>query len=391
MPRHDPPRIAHVIYALRTGGLENGLVNIINRMPIGRYEHIIICLTEADDFANRITVNGVRVIELHKRGGHDFRFYWRLWRLFRELRPDIIHSRNLAALETQLLAVTMRGVKRVHGEHGRDVNELDGKNRRYMALRRLMGHFIDSYIVVSKDLEHWLAAAAGIKPGKIAQIYNGVDHKKFSRDSDVPAGDLPLDWESQEYKLIIGTVGRLSPIKDQRSLLQAMGLLRDRKPQLFNQLHLLIVGEGPERQALAQEIANLNLQRQVWLAGERSDVPALLNRLDVFVLPSLSEGISNTVLEAMAAGLPVVATAVGGNTELVEDGFNGRLVPVADPAALAGVLAEILNDSAWRQAAGAHARQRVCQRFDWAFTVQSYAKVYDGLLRLPGHNQIVAE
>jgi len=100
MARHSPPLVAHVIYALTTGGLENGLVNIINRSPAGRYRHVIICITGADEFAQRITAGGVEVIELNKREGHDLGFYWRLWRLFRKLRPDIIHSRNLAALET---------------------------------------------------------------------------------------------------------------------------------------------------------------------------------------------------------------------------------------------------------------------------------------------------
>ena len=123
-----PPLVAHIIYALATGGLENGLVNIINRAPSDRYRHVIICLTTADDFAQRITAQDVEVIELHKRPGYDLSCYWRLRQLLRELRPDIIHSRNMAALEAQLCSLGMCSVKRVHGEHGRDVNDLDGSN-----------------------------------------------------------------------------------------------------------------------------------------------------------------------------------------------------------------------------------------------------------------------
>ena len=122
MNGRETPLVVHIIYALGTGGLENGLVNIINRMPPDRNRHTIICLTSADAFSGRLTLPGVQVIELHKQPGNDPGMYWRLWRTLRNLRPDIVHTRNLAALETQILGVFMPGVKRVHGEHGRDVD-----------------------------------------------------------------------------------------------------------------------------------------------------------------------------------------------------------------------------------------------------------------------------
>ena len=132
----QPPLVVHIIHELGTGGLENGLVNIINRSPPGRYRHAIVCLTRAGEFATRISAPDVQVIELHKRPGHDFGLYWRLLRALRMLRPAIVHTRNLSTLEMQFVAAVLPGVKHVHGEHGRDVFDLHGTNRKYNLLRK---------------------------------------------------------------------------------------------------------------------------------------------------------------------------------------------------------------------------------------------------------------
>ena len=329
-----PPLVAHIIYALSTGGLENGLVNIINRSPPDRYRHVIICLTAADEFVHRITADNVQVIELHKRKGHDLRCYWRLHRLLQQLGPAIIHSRNMAALESQLCSIGIPDVKRVHGEHGREVNDLNGSNWKYLNFRKFMRVFIHRYIAVSKDLEHWLTCRVGVRTDRVQQIYNGVDYNRFTPDKVKPMALLPTRWQALDGILVAGTVGRLTPVKDQQLLLRALAHLRDGHPELRDKLRLLVVGDGPLFPVLLQMIDQLALQDVVWLAGDRDDVPELLQAMDIFVLPSLGEGISNTVLEAMASGLPVIATAVGGNVELVEEGFNGALVPVGDHQAL---------------------------------------------------------
>jgi sugar transferase (PEP-CTERM/EpsH1 system associated) len=355
-------------------------VNIINRSPPERYRHVIICLTAADDFAQRITAEDVQVIELHKRAGHDLQCYWRLRKLLRELRPDIIHSRNMAALESQLFGLGLRNVKRVHGEHGREVNDLDGSNWKYLVVRKFMRFFVHRYIAVSRDIEQWLISMVGIRAGKVRQIYNGVDHDRFAPQSVKPLALLPARWRELDGILVVGTVGRLTPVKDQQLLLRCAAHLRATNPGLAARMRLLIVGDGPLYPALTQMIEQQGLQDMVWLAGDRKDVPDLLQTMDVFVLPSLGEGISNTVLEAMASGLPVVATKVGGNVELVEQGFNGSLVPVGDYQALSVALVALLSDNSLRARQGVNARQRVCQRFDWDRTVDAYLRVYDELL-----------
>lgn len=378
-----PPLIVHIIYALGTGGLENGLINIINRCPESRYRHAIICLTQAEHFATRLTSSDVEVIELHKKPGHDLGIYWRLWRQMRRLRPAIVHTRNLAALETQVLGLLMPGCKRVHGEHGRDIHDLDGSNRKYNALRRTLNPLIHQFIAVSKDLSGWLVETVRIPEGKVAQVYNGVDTQRFASraesSSDLPA-DMPEAFRPYADRIVIGTVGRLAAVKDQQLLIKALHNLVTQRPELRTTLRLILIGDGPEHAALRDQIESLSLSDLVWLAGDRDDIPALLRSMDIFVLPSLGEGISNTVLEAMATGLPVIATAVGGNPELVQDGTNGLLFPVGDADALTEAIATLIDNSALRLDMGRAAAAQIRQNFDWQRTVDSYLGLYDELL-----------
>lgn len=373
------PLVAHIIYALSTGGLENGLVNIINRSPPERYRHVVICLTSADEFAQRITANDVSVIQLHKRPGYDLRCYRQLRRTLRALRPDIIHSRNMAALESQLCSVGLGHVKRVHGEHGREINDLDGSNWKYLLFRRFMRLFVHRYIAVSKDLKNWLIESVGVRPDRVNHIYNGVDHQRFAPGNVKPSSLLPASWQHLDGIVVAGTVGRLTPVKDQQLLLRAVAQLRIEQPVIADRLRLLIIGDGPLLSMLTQLVEELALQDVVWLAGDREDVPALLRVMDIFALPSLGEGISNTVLEAMASGLPVIATEVGGNVELVENGYNGILFPVGDSRSLSAALVSLAKDSTERARLGANARLRVSQNFDWNRTVSAYLRVYDEL------------
>ena len=147
---YAPPLIAHVIHRLDVGGLENGLVNLINRIPPNQYRHAIICIEDYTDFRQRITRDDVQVIALNKRAGYDLKLYLKLFRVLRELKPDIVHTRNLAALEAQLIAVAARVKVRVHSEHGRDISDLKGENFKYNLLRKIIYPFVDHFITISE-------------------------------------------------------------------------------------------------------------------------------------------------------------------------------------------------------------------------------------------------
>ena len=375
------PLVAHIIYALGTGGLENGLINIINRTPPDRYRHVIICLTNADDFANRITLPGVQVIQLHKPAGQNFRVFWDLWKTLRTLRPDVVHTRNLASLEMQLVTLLMPGIKRVYGEHGRDIHDLDGTNKKYNLLRKAMQPFVHRYIAVSRDLLQWLKHTVAIPEKKLRQIYNGVDAGKFSpRQDDAQLGDLAPPGLLPENAVVVGTVGRLAEVKNQQLLIEAVGYLFTKRPILRGTLRLVLVGDGPLKLQLVDRVKQLGLSDVVWFSGDRNDVPVLMQLMDIFILPSLAEGISNTLLEAMASGLPVIATSVGGNVELIEEGVNGRLVPVNNVVAMADALAELVDDPTLRQSMGEKGLALVRTTFNWEKTVADYLAVYDTLL-----------
>ncbi|MYM62030.1 TIGR03088 family PEP-CTERM/XrtA system glycosyltransferase [Pseudomaricurvus sp. HS19] len=375
------PLVIHIIHSLGAGGMENGLVNIINRMPADRYRHGIICLTRSGEFASRIERPDVQIHEIHQRPGHDLAAYWRLWKLLYRLKPAIVHTRNLSALEMQLVAAMVPGVRRLHGEHGRDIYDLEGKNRKYNLLRQFMSRVVQHYICVSRDLEQWLHTTIGVPAAKVSQIYNGVDGDRFG-EASVVAGvaDFPAAWNMPDA-VIAGSVGRLVEVKNQASMLQALALIRDRDPILFARLKLVLVGDGPLRAELEALCAKLGLEQNLWLAGNRDDVADLLGKMDFFMLPSLGEGISNTILEAMAMKLPVIATAVGGNVELVEDGVNGLLVPVASDAVLADAMMKLAESPELREEMGENGYQMVGSQFQWPVTVNHYMAVYDRLLQ----------
>ena len=373
------PLIAHIIYRLDMGGLENGLVNLINRIPTERYRHAIICLTSYSEFYQRIQRSDVAVYALNKPLGNSPHTHFMLWRLLKQLRPDIVHTRNLAALEGMLPAFLARVPVRIHGEHGRDVGDLDGSNRKYQLLRRMLKPFVHQYIALSKDLERYLQERIHVPPAKVSQLYNGVDTKLFhpasgGREPLPCAGFAPAD------AFVIGTVGRMQAVKDQLTLARAFVLLLQMAPHARQRLRLLMVGDGPLRAQVADILNQADVGKLAWLAGERDDVPQIMRALDLFVLPSLAEGISNTILEAMASGLPVVATAVGGNSELVEEGRTGTLVPKSDPQAMAQAMLRYYTDASECQRQGREARSNAERLFSIGTMVSSYLSVYDRML-----------
>ncbi len=378
----QPPLVMHVLHRLDTGGLENGVVNLINRMPADAFRHMVVALTEVTEFRRRITRPDVPCIALHKPPGHGVKLYPRFWQLLREHRPAIVHTRNLAALEMQVpsWAAGVRG--RLHGEHGRDMSDLDGSNPRFQRIRRLYAPFVQRHVALSQDLQHYLLDKVGLRPGRVVQIYNGVDTARFRPRlaADAPPEGLP--FLPGQGLCVVGTVGRMQTVKNQLLLARAFVRLLQAQPALQQTLRLVLVGDGPQRQPVATVLAEAGLAHLAWLPGERSDVPALMRCLDVFVLPSLAEGISNTILEAMASGLPVVATRVGGNAELVDDGTSGLVVPSDDEAALAAALARLACEPALAARMGEAARAQAQSRFSLDAMVQAYQGLYERTLRI---------
>lgn len=368
------------MYRFDTGGLENGIVNLINHMPADAYRHAVLALTEVTDFKQRIKRTDVEFISLHKPPGHGVWQYPKLFKLFRQLRPHIVHSRNLAALEVQVPAWAAGVPVRIHGEHGRDVGDLDGSNVTYQRMRRVYKPFVHHYIALSRDLDDYLVQKVHVPPGKITQAYNGVDTDRFCPSPDGTQAIVGCPFDPAQHWLV-GTVGRMQTVKDQTLLAQAFVQALQLEPALKQRLRLVMVGDGPLR-AKAQGILDAaGIAHLAWLPGERSDVADVMRGLHAFVLPSLAEGISNTILEAMASGLPVIATAVGGNADLVQQPETGVTVPAADVDAMACELIKLAKDPKRAQTMGQAGRERVLGRFSMQAMVATYQGVYDQMLR----------
>jgi sugar transferase (PEP-CTERM/EpsH1 system associated) len=377
----DVPLVAHVIYRLDVGGLENGLVNLINRIPAERFRHAIICLTDYSAFRRRIQRGDVSVFTLNKPPGNSPVLHVKLWRLFMQLRPDIVHTRNLAALEGNLPARLAGVPVRIHGEHGRDIDDLDGRNTKRQVMRRLFKPFVHHYIAVSRDLESYLEQKVRVHPSRITQIYNGVDSERFHPAGE-ERGEVPCAGFAGKGDFVIGTVGRMQDVKDQLTLARAFVRLTQGTPQAEQRLRLVMLGDGPLRERVRVLLADAGVQQFAWLPGEHDDVPRIMRSFDLFVLPSLAEGISNTILEAMASGLPVLATAVGGNPELVEPGVTGTLVPRNDPESMARAMRVYAESAELCRRHGSAARRAVEQRFGMEAMVNAYMAVYDRLLAI---------
>ncbi len=381
MPNPAPPLVVHLVFRFATGGMENGVVNLLNRFPRGRYRHAIVALTDVSEFKHRLRdLADIEIVELRQPKGNDFDTHRRLYATLRRLRPAILHTRNLAAEEGQFVGFLARVPVRIHGEHGRDMYDLHGKARRYNLLRKLLRPFVHRFLTVSRDLADWLRDTVGVPPERIRQIYNGVDVERFAprggggRPPILPPGFAP------EGTVVFGTVGRMQEVKDQANLARAFVRMIASRPELRSTVRLALVGDGPLKAAAAEILAAGGCAELAWLPGERADIAEVLRTFDVFVLPSLGEGISNTILEAMATGLPVVATAVGGNPELVQPGETGALCKEADPDALAAELLPYALSADRRKAHGEAGRAAAVRRFSLDAMVAAYVDVYDSLL-----------
>jgi sugar transferase (PEP-CTERM/EpsH1 system associated) len=376
------PLILHVIHHLVTGGMENGLVSLINNLPSSSYRHAIVCIEDHSDFRHRLTRPDTEVLEMKRSQIGTWRMRYRLFRTFRRLKPAIVHSRNKSGLDA-LLPARLAGVPHcVHGEHGWDVHDLDGLSVKEQVLRRLHAPLVERYVTVSRSLRDYLVERVGIRPERITTICNGVDTGKFMPAPRKPADVLPAQLAG-EGLVIIGTVGRLQPVKDQRLLLHAFGELVRQSPALATTARLLVVGNGPLRDMLTQLAQSLGIAHLTAFTGDRTDVAQLLQCMDVFVLPSLAEGISNTLLEAMATGLPVIATRVGGNVELVRDGENGALFESGDVASLTRLLAGYVTGGDARRRHGERSRRLALESFSLEAMIEGYRGAYETLIH--GH------
>ncbi len=377
-------RIMHIAEGIGIGGgIENGIANLISRMDPERFDHVLCGIFEVGQQLERYPLDRVQILSLGQKRGRGRTQAPALTALIRRVRPDVVHSRNWGALEAVVAARWARRCSVIHSEHGYELNPGTEPARRYW-IRRIAYSLADHVFAVSDELRDHLARRTGYSSKNFGVIHNGVDTSRFRADAAIrrrARSELGIDSDN----FCIGCVGRVTPIKDYGTLLRAAEQLNTR----CSSWRVLIAGDGVERARFEEVVcANPVLQGKVRFLGTITDVSHFLNALDVFVLPSLCEGISNSLLEAMATGLPVVASNTGGNPEVAIDGESGLFFPVGDARTLARRLEQLHTDYELRSKIGQAASRRIKSEFSLNAMVRRYEELYaDGTV--PDRNDTV--
>lgn len=343
------------MYRFEFGGLQSLLAGCIPRIP-GR--HVVICLADADPAA-AATLGQTELIALdrHRRG--TWYAHCQLFAHLRRLRPAVLQTYNIGTIEYAFTAWLAGVPHLIHAEHGRGMVERQGDHRKYNLLRRVLAPLFETFVTVSNDMRCWMLDTVGIPAEKLRVIRNGIDTDHFQ----------PAD---RATPFVIGTIGRLDTIKAQSDLVDALILLKARG----RDVSLIIVGEGPQQPALEEQVRSAGLEHCVALPGAQREIAAILHTFSVFVLPSLSEASPITLLEAMASGIPVVATDVGGVPALLGGDLRGTLVPPSQPSALADAIERYMAKPSMARAHVTAARLFVVDQYSIDTTAAAYAALY---------------
>jgi len=360
----DRVRVVHLVLGLSIGGLEQVVYDLVRCVDRDRFEVRVLCLGEIGVWRHKFEALGVPVEGLGVLDAGTFGRVAAVARRLHELRPDILHTHNPAPHMVGALAACLCRVPAlIHTKHGRNYP----KNRKWVLANRLAAWLSSRVVAVSQDAADVALEIEKVPPRKVDVVRNGIDLEKFQL----------ARRPRRELKRRAVHVARISySSKDQRTLLKAVRIVADERPDFV----LDIVGDGPDRADLEALCDELHLRSHVNFLGFRDDVHRVLAGAEFFVLSSVTEGISITLLEAAACGLPIVATNVGGNPEVTVHGETGLLVPPRSPEGLARAMLEMLSDTNRARRMGIAGRRRVERHFDLRRSVAKYEELYLSLL-----------
>ena len=281
-----------------------------------------------------------------------------------KFKPDVVHTHHLNQLFYATIAAKLTGARIIHTEH----EYFSLQNRRSIGMLRFLAHFCYKVTGVGNNVTEFLATAVGIPRSKLQTIPNGIDVAAFIASSPLRREDFGFSAETR----IMGIVARLEQVKDHETLLQALKIIE----RSHHDLSLLIIGDGSLRLQLEDRCRALELKDKVRFLGLRTDISALLELIDIFVLCSREEGLPMSILEAMAAGKPIVATGVGSIPEVIIDGVNGVLVEPGDYEQLAASCLQLLNNPQQAEKLGSSARERLRELHDFSHSLSLYEKLF---------------
>lgn len=359
-------RVMQLVLSLSPGGTERLVIEICRHLA-DRVESTVCCLDQPGAWAPEVEELGVPVLSLGRAPGFHPELAWRLSRILAERRIDVVHCHHYSPYVYGLLATLLHPrIRLVFTEHGRLSDDEPSRKRRLV--NPVLGRWPGRLCAVSADLRTHMVAE-GFPPRRVQVLHNGIDPAHRPGPSERASARAQLGVPPDAF--VVGTVGRLDPVKNLQTLVEAHALLLESLPAA----HLVILGDGSERGALEAHAKALGIGESVSFAGHRADVRALLPAFDVYVNCSIYEGVSLTILEAMAATLPVVATRVGGTPEVVIDGETGCLTP-SHPRSLAAAVLSLARNPARRHGMGEAGRWRVKRHFSLTRMVEQYADAY---------------
>ncbi len=365
-------RVLHVVHNLSPGGAQRLVIDISRRIH-PQIPTRVCCLDQAGDWAHELQSVGIDVIALGRQPGFRPLVGWQIARIAAEWNATVLHCHQYSPfVYGSLASLRTSGLRLVFTEHGRNSDEPATAKRIFAT--RLLASRPHAIVAVSDDLRRFMTTA-GFPEDRIEVLHNGIDPltEPGAEDRLRARRDLAIP----DHAFVVGTVARLDPVKNLGTLLEAFATFHAQVAEA----RLVVIGDGPERTRLEWMISEHGLAPAVHLAGHRSDARALLPSFDVYVNSSVTEGISLTLLEAMAARLPTVATRVGGTPEVVVDGMTGVLVPAREPAAMAAALADLHDRPDARRAFGEAGRARIVDQFSIDRMMQAYLAAYTGLRR----------
>jgi len=357
-------KILQVVLNLKYGGLEKLVIQLSEQLIKDGYETEIVCLEERGDIAIEAQGKGIKVYCLEKKHGFDYGLIFKLGSLIKKSKANIVHTHNTSALIYGSFAARLAGVPSINTRH----------SRRDEKIHSFIWNLNKYVVMVSKDTKDYVMKFNRINKKKAEVVYNGIN-------VDAMGIDYSEDFKMKKRKelglrqdsFILGNIGRLVLDKDQATLIKAFRKLIKRK---FNG-ELVIVGDGPLREKLVKLIEEYGLQQYVKLLGFRDDIPEILSIFDVYVLSSIREGVSLTLLEAMAASKPVIATQVGGNPEVVVEKETGHLVPCGFPERIESAVSRLYVNRDLAEKMAIAGKKRVENMFSLKHMTDGYKSLYE--------------
>jgi len=365
-----PIRVTHVVRSLEFGGAEKMVLRLAGlQLSSGKAEPRLVCVAGLGPLEAEARGIGLEPALAGMGGVRYLSPILRIARILRNDRPDLVHTHNLVAQAHAAPAARALGIPVLHTKHGRQVASFG----RPPGLRRLVYGLADRIAVVSRDTGESLAAKVAIDPRRLRVIYNGIDTERYrgiDRHRAREAAGLGA------YRFIAGSISRLDPVKDHGTMLRAFAAATTGRDDCA----FLVVGDGPERGRIERLAAELGIAPRVRMQGFTDDIPSMLACMDLFLQPSTEEGLSLTILEAAAAGVPIVSTDVGGTPEIVADGVGGTLIRPGDIPALGAVIERFLVDPAPFAAMAEEARRVIDERFSLRRMNEAYEAIYREVL-----------